>query len=283
MSSSALLTLATARSFLFVPGNRPERFEKAVRSGADAVVLDLEDAVPLSEKAAARDAVRQAWPLLKDLGVPLVLRMNAAGQALGAQDLRLLAQLDGLDGVMVPKAESAHDMAMVRAALPAVPILPLIESAAGLGALAAIAAARNVLRLVIGHIDFMADTGLQCSEGEPELAPLRFAVAMATRANALAPAVDGVTLAIDEDEQLRRDTRQALRYGFGAKLCIHPRQIAIVHQAMAPLAADVAWAQRVLEADAQSGGAAVQLDGRMVDLPVVLQARRLLARAALGG
>lgn len=279
MSSSASLTLASARSFLFVPGNRPERFEKAVRSGADAVVLDLEDAVAQSDKAAARDAVRQAWPRLKGLGVPLVVRMNAASQALVGDDLQLLFRLEGLDGVMVPKAESAQQLAQVQAALPAVPMLPLIESAAGYCALSAIAAARNVLRLVIGHIDFMADTGLQSSEGEPELAPLRFAVAMATRANALAPAIDGVTVAMNDDQQLRRDTRQTLRYGFGAKLCIHPRQIAIVHDVMAPAAADVAWAQRVLEADARSGGAAVQLDGRMVDLPVVLQARRLLARA----
>jgi citrate lyase subunit beta/citryl-CoA lyase len=279
MSSSASNALACARSFLFVPGNRPERFGKAVASGADAVVLDIEDAVPLGDKAAARAAVRAAWPGLKALGRPLVVRINPARNALGAQDLQLLAQLDALAGVMVPKAESAQDMAMVRAALPAVPILPLIESAAGLGALAAIAGAPNVLRLVIGHIDFMADTGMQCAHGEPELAPLRFAVALAT----LAPAIDGVTLALHDDEQLRRDTRQSLRYGFGGKLCIHPRQVAVVHAVMAPAPEDLAWAQRVLAADAQSGGAAVQLEGRMVDLPVVLQARRLLARAALSG
>ncbi|MET1113651.1 MAG: CoA ester lyase [Comamonas sp.] len=278
---SSSFSLATARSFLFVPGNRPERFEKAARSGADAVILDLEDAVPLADKAAARAAVQAAWPMLRGLGVPLVVRMNAVNHALGSEDLQLLSRLDGLDGVMVPKAESAQDLATVQAALPEVPILPLIESAAGYFALALIAGAANVLRLVIGHIDFMADTGLQCSEDEAELAPLRFAVAMATRSSQLAPAVDGVTVAIHDDEQLRRDARRMLRYGFGAKLCIHPRQISVIHAVMAPAADDLAWAQRVLEANERSGGAAVQLDGRMVDLPVVLQAQRLLARAAL--
>jgi len=277
---SSSLSLVTARSFLFVPGNRPERFEKAARSGADAVVLDLEDAVPLADKAAARAAVQAAWPMLRGLGVPLVVRMNAVNHALGSEDLQLLRQLEGLDGVMVPKAESAPDLALVQAALPATPILPLIESAAGYHALSSIAGASNVLRLVIGHIDFMADTGLQCSEDEAELAPLRFAVAMATRSSQLAPAVDGVTVAINDDDQLRRDASRMLRYGFGAKLCIHPRQVPVIHAVMAPSADDVAWAQRVLDANAQSGGAAVQLDGRMVDLPVVLQAERLLARVA---
>ena len=134
---------------------------------------------------------------------------------------------------------------------------------------------------MIGHIDFMADTGIQCSAGEPELASLRFAVAMATRLNRLAPAVDGVTVAIDDEAKLREDTARALRFGFGAKLCIHPRQVAIVHDVMAPSADDIDWAQRVIAADAAAGGAATQVDGRMVDLPVVLQARRTLARARL--
>lgn len=279
VSSSAL---AQARSFLFVPGNRPERFEKAVRSGADAVVLDLEDAVPPADKDAARQAVVSAWPALAALGTPLVVRINAAAQPLGLADLAALAPLSAAGdtiAVMLPKAESAADVRQVHAVLgAAVPVLPLIESAAGWQALPAIAAAPDVLRLVVGHIDFMADTGLQCSEDEAELAPLRFAVAMATRLNALAPAVDGVTVAFQDEARLRRDTQRALRFGFGAKLCIHPAQVAGVHEALAPTAQEADWARRVLAADAAAGGAAVQVDGRMVDLPVVLQARRLLAR-----
>jgi citrate lyase subunit beta/citryl-CoA lyase len=279
--SSALL--ANARSFLFVPGNRPERFEKAVRSGADAVVLDLEDAVPLQDKAAARAAIEAAWPSLRAMHVPLVVRIQAVEQASGQDDLRWLARLPSVAGVMVPKAESAAALESVRAGLPAVPILPLIESAAGWSTLQDISRVAGVLRLVVGHIDFMADTGLLCGEDEAELAPLRFAVAMAARNQQLAPAVDGVTVMIQDDARLRQDTRRALRFGFGAKLCIHPRQVPIVHEVLAPSAQELDRARRVLAADAAAQGAAVQLDGRMVDLPVVLQARRLLARHEAAG
>lgn len=270
--------LADARTLLFVPGNRPERFEKAARSGADAIVLDLEDAVPQADKAAARAAIAGAWPALQAIGVPLVVRTNQVDQALGQADLDWLAGLAPPAGVMLPKAESAAALQLAQSRLPQVPLLPLIESAAGWSALPAIAAVPGVLRLVVGHIDFMADTGLQCGEDEAELMPLRFAVAMATRLQRLAPAIDGVTVAIQDDERLRRDTWRALRLGFGAKLCIHPRQVAVVHEVLAPTAEEADWARRVVAADAASGGAAVQLDGRMVDLPVVLQARRLLAR-----
>jgi len=273
--------LARARSFLFVPGIRPERFAKAIASGADAVVLDLEDSVPANAKQAARGAIRDAWADLHAAGVPLVVRINGPEGAWGSDDIEWLARSAPTAGVMVPKVESAAALDRVMTALPGVALLPLIESAAGYAALSAIAGAPGVSRLVIGHIDFMADTGIQCSAGEPELAPLRFAVAMATRLHRLAPAVDGVTVAVDDEAQLREDTERALRFGFGAKLCIHPRQVGIVHDAMAPSADDIDWARRVVAADATAGGAATQVDGRMVDLPVVLQAHRTLARARL--
>ena len=274
--------IAAARSFLFVPGNRPERFEKALASGADAVVLDLEDSVPLGEKAVAREAIAKAWHSLQAFNVPLVVRINPAEHELGMADLDWLSRLDPPAAVMVPKTESIGALNAVLSAVPGAHLLPLIETAAGHGALNDIAGTTGVLRLVVGHIDFMADTGMQCSEGEPELAPLRFAVAMATRLHQLAPAVDGVTVSIGDEALLREDTRRALRFGFGGKLCIHPRQVGVVHDVLAPTQDEVAWARRVVEADANSGGAAVQLDGRMVDVPVVLQARRLLARATTG-
>lgn len=254
--------LADARSFLFVPGNRPERFEKAVSSGADAIVLDLEDAVPLADKPAARAAIEAAWPTLRAMGVPLVVRINAVDQPLGQEDLRWLAHLPMPAGVMVRKVESAGALQDVRPQLPqALAILPLIESVAGWSALPQIAACKGILRLVVGHIDFMADTGLQCGDDEAELAPVRFAVAMVTRMQRLAPAVDGVTVAIQDDVRLRQDTRRALRFGFGAKLCIHPRQVAVVHEVLSPTPEEADWAHRVLAADAASGGAA----GRWTD------------------
>jgi len=266
-----------ARTFLFVPGNRPALFEKAVHSGADAVVIDLEDSVPESEKASARDEISRAWGKLSALGAALLVRMNAVGTEAAKHDLAWLAELQPA-AVMVPKAESASALAAVREQLPQSVLIPLIESAAGYHALPEIAAAPGVARLAVGHIDFMADTGIQCDEGQEELAPLRFAVAMATRRHALAPAIDGITEQVDDADRLRRDTKRAVRFGFGGKLCIHPRQVAAIHAAFAPGDEEIAWSRRVIAADQAAGGAAIKIDGRMVDLPVVLQARRVLAR-----
>lgn len=278
-------SLTQARTLLFVPGHRPERFAKALASGADAVVLDLEDAVPPAEKANARAAIAQALPELAAAGVPVVVRIHALASEAGPVDLAWLADQPTapLSGVMLAKAESAAQIGALHQRLPGTPLLPLIESAAGCQALPEIAAASGVCRLVVGHIDFMADTGIRCSEDERELDPLRFAVAIQTRLHRLAPAVDGVTVAIDDEARLRADTRRALHFGFGAKLCIHPRQVNCIHAALAPSDEELAWARRVIEADRAAQGAAVQLDGRMVDLPVVLQARATLARARLCG
>lgn len=279
MSADTSLPLARARTLLFVPGNRPERFDKAMASGADAVVLDLEDSVPAAAKLAAREAIANSWVGLRASGIPVVVRINALDSALGQEDLDWLASLKAGASVMVPKADGAQGLAALNARFPQTPLLPLIESAAGYVNLAQIAGVQGVLRLVVGHIDFVADTGLQCSADERELAPLRFAVAMHTRMHGLAPAVDGVTTAIDDDALIRADTHRALSFGFGAKLCIHPKQVPVVHAALAPSVEALEWAHRVIAADAAAAGAAVQLDGRMVDLPVVQQARRTLARA----
>jgi citrate lyase subunit beta/citryl-CoA lyase len=155
----------------------------------------------------------------------------------------------------------------------------VIESAAGYAALHQIAADPGVARLVLGHIDFMADTGIVCSEGEPELSALRFEIAMATRLRGLAPAVDGATIQISDLDLLRRDMRRSLQYGFGGKICIHPSQVAVVHEVCEPTEEELQWANKVLRADEASGGGPVQVDGRLVELPLVLQARRTLARA----
>ena len=281
MATDTIQPYAQARSFLFAPGNRPAMFEKAASSGADVVVLDLEDSVPEAEKAAARDEISRAWPKLAALRAALMVRMNAPESAAAAQDLEWLDALRPT-AIMVPKAESGAALASLHLRFDQSALIPMIESALGYASLREIAAAPGVVRLAVGHIDFMADTGIQCDEDQAELASLRFAVAMATRIHTLAPAVDGVTVQVDDAERLRRDTLRAVRFGFGGKLCIHPRQVAAVHAAFAPADDEVAWARRVVAADQVAGGAAIKIDGKMVDLPVVLQARRLLARAERG-
>lgn len=274
-------TIDLSRSLLFVPGNRPERFEQAARSGADAVILDLEDSVPVGDKAAARAAIVAAWPQLQRLGVPVIVRINAQGSAAWSDDLTAIRELPGLRAVMVPKAESVESLDCVRAAVAGARLLPMIETATGLDRVNTLAATPGVLRLVVGHIDFLVDLGMGCDEQESELSALRFAIAMATRLHGLAPAIDGVTVQTGDDRRLREDTLRGRRFGFGGKLCIHARQVAVVHEALAPSVEELDWARRVIAADAASGGAAVKLDGRMVDVPIVLLARQTLARALI--
>jgi citrate lyase subunit beta/citryl-CoA lyase len=264
---------ALARAFLFVPGNRPERFGKALAAGADAVIVDLEDAVAPGDKNAARAAVA-AW-LSADH--PVVLRINGADTAWFTDDLALCAH-PGVSGVMLPKAVRVEELAAVSAAMagraaPAV-LLPLIETAAGFDAMRAIAAAPGVQRLVFGSIDFQLDLGIR-GDGE-ELLYFRSQLVLASRLANLAAPVDGVSTAFDDLAALERDTERAMRLGFGAKLCIHPRQVATVQRVFSPSEADIAWARRVLEAAANSNGAAVALDGKMVDRPVIERARGIL-------
>ena len=264
-----------ARSLLFVPADRPERFAKAQASGADAVILDLEDAVAPAAKAAARAAVAD-W--LVAGRAPVILRINGFASAPFADDLALLA-LPGVSAVMLPKAERADDLAQLRVVAPSLALLPLIETAAGIDRLREIAGAPGVQRLIFGAIDLQLDLGIS-GDGE-ELLLFRSQLVLASRLAQLAPPVDGVCTAIDDAAALRTEARRARRLGFGAKLCIHPRQVAVVNEAFAPDAAEIAWAQSVVAAVARSAGAAIAVDGRMVDKPVLLRARWLLEHAGL--
>jgi citrate lyase subunit beta/citryl-CoA lyase len=275
------LAIAQARSFLFVPGNRPERFKKAIESGADAVVLDLEDAVGPDQKTAARDAIaafvaRRAAAVEHGAGAAVLVRINASSTDLGRADLDWLARTPGVDGILVPKAEAAAAIEDIAARLPALAIVPIIESARGYWQVRDVAHAPGVARLAFGHLDFIADTGIRLGDDERELDSARFAISLASREADLPPPVDGVTVEIQEEALLARDVARSLRFGFLGKLCIHPRQIAGVHRGFAPNDDEVDWALRVVEADQASAGGAVQLDGRMIDAPVVLRARKTL-------
>ena len=268
---------ADALTYLFVPGNRPERFAKALASGADRVILDLEDAVAPADKAAARSAVAQWLHSQRALADRLLVRINDDASPWYADDLALLAA-SPLRCVMLPKCESPAQVAAVQARLaPGSSTLPLIETARGLQALQAIAQAPGVARLAFGSLDFMLDLDVPADSLMLDMAAAQ--IALASRAAGLPAPVAGVTPALDA-AQVSADMAQARSLGFGAKMCIHPGQVAAVLAALAPTAAVLAWAQRVLQASAAAGGAALQIDGKMVDRPVLLRAERLLARAA---
>lgn len=262
-------------SLLFVPASRPERYAKALQAGADAVIIDLEDAVA----PAAKDGARAALAAWLDPAQPVLVRINAADTPWFAADLELLAH-PGIAGVVLPKAEDPDDVLAASHAGGGLPVLPLIESALGFEQSLALAHVDRVLRLIFGHIDLQADLNMRCSEDE--LLPFRVALVLASRLAGIAAPIDGVTTAIDDVELLQADALRARRLGFGGKLCIHPRQVALVNRCFAPSADEIAWARRVIAADAASGGAAVAVDGKMVDRPVVLRAQAILAEAPTG-
>ena len=265
------------RTYLFVPGNRPDRFGRALSSGADAVVLDLEDAVAVDAKDAAREAV-VAWAVEAAPAdrARLVVRINDVRSPFAARDLAAVAEAM-LPVIMLPKTESADDVAALRSAAPDVAVLALVETARGIAAAAEIAGSSGVARLVFGSLDYALDLDLSGHLDGLTYAAGRLAVA--SRCAGIATPVAGVTPQLDDETRLLADLSWARRNGFGAKLAIHPAQIAPIHTALAPTVQEIERARRVLAADAAAPGAA-RLDGRMIDRPVVLAARRTLARAA---
>lgn len=272
--------LPSARTYLFVPGMRPERFGKAMASGADAVVLDLEDAVAPEDKAAARGYIA-GW--LRDATAAdrarAVVRINDAASSWFAFDLAALGGT-GVIQILLPKAEHAAQVAAVRQALPGVEVLALIESARGVAQVEQVAGAEGVTRLVFGTLDYALDMDLDIRHDAVGLGFAAARIAIASRLASLAAPVAGVTPQLDDETRLLADLALARCHGFGAKLCIHPSQVAPVHRALQPGEAELAWAKRVIAADAATPGVA-RLDGRMVDLPVVRQARRTLRAAGL--
>jgi citrate lyase subunit beta/citryl-CoA lyase len=283
--TGATSSLATACTFLFVPGDRPERHARALASGAGGVIVDLEDAVASERKDAARAQLAESFAALSGAAHSrLLVRVNACDTPWHAHDLALVGRLAAqglLAGVMLPKAERAKDLtALAQAVGPAAALLPLIETVAGLDAVDALAASPQVLRLVFGHLDFQADAGLACGPDEAELVPVRLALVLASRRAALAPPIDGITADWRDTARLTAEASRARRSGFGAKLCIHPEQVASVHAAFMPSTDELAWARRVCDAVRTAGGGVINLDGRMVDAPVVKLAQRLLALEA---
>jgi citrate lyase subunit beta/citryl-CoA lyase len=264
-------------AFLFVPGTRPERFAKALDSGADGVIIDLEDAVAEEDKKRARDAIRSAWPTFNaEQKKRLIIRSNSPGSQFYAADLILAQELD-VACLLIPKSESLDQINGAAQILPNTAIIPMIETAIGLDRINDIATAEQVLRLALGNLDLQADLGMVCDSQESELQTARFQIVLASRLAQIAPPIDGVTPSTDDIERITNDAERAKRMGFGGKLCIHPKQVPLVKAAFLPSAEEISWAFRVIEADKASKGGAVKLDGRMIDHPVVLLAQRTLA------
>ena len=263
------MSAEVARSYLYVPGNRPERFDKACAAGADAVIVDFEDAVPPAEKDAARAAFA-AWASAEN---PVVVRVNATGSEWFERDL-IACEAPGVTGVVLPKAEKIAPIVIALCQRRGIALLPLIETAVGMAQAEAVAATPCVQRLMFGTIDFQFELGID-GDGD-ELIAYRSHLVLASKLAGIQSPVDGPCTSWEDQALLTADSQRARKLGFGGKLCIHPKQVAAVNAAFSPSEAEVTWARKVVEAAQRSGGAAVAVDGRMIDKPVILKAERIL-------
>lgn len=256
-------------TYLFVPATRPERLDKALGAGAQAVIADLEDAVDPRDKDGAR---AQLDTVLAGGTHRLWLRINAVGTPWFAQDLALVHKhRDALAGVMLAKTESAADLNALDCD---VPVLALIESARGLLALAEICRHPRITRLAFGAADLSAELG--CEDNWELLLPARMQLITHSAAARLPAPVDGVTMALQDPGLVEHDASRAARAGFGAKLCIHPSQLAPALQGFAPSTEQIQWATRIIALAQEAGSGAQRVDGQMVDRPVIERARRIL-------
>jgi citrate lyase subunit beta/citryl-CoA lyase len=255
---------------LFVPADRPKRFAKAAASGADAVIVDLEDAVAPAAKEAAREALAASLP-----GATVIVRVNAVGTPWHDGDIDLVHRL-GAVGVILPKAEDPEAVAGLAHRLRGKRhLIPLIETARGIHRAAAIAAVPGVTQIAFGPEDYRNDIG--CGNEPEALLLARSTQVLASRLAGLPPPLDGPCLDFRDADKTLAEARRARMLGFGGKLSIHPDQVRLVKDAFAPTEAEIAWARKVL-ATADDGGVS-SLDGTMIDAPVLARARRVLELA----
>ncbi|MFF1253904.1 HpcH/HpaI aldolase/citrate lyase family protein [Pseudarthrobacter sp. NPDC058329] len=271
--------VSAAVTVLFVPGDRPERFAKAAGSGADVVIIDLEDAVAAADKPLALASTVDA---LARGGVRALVRVNPVDSPTFSAEVAALLALTGLQhhgllGLVVPKAEEPAALAGLGASLPAdLALVPLVESALGLINALALAQVPGVTRLAFGAIDFSLD--VNANSGDRFLDHARSGLVLASRAAGIAAPLDTPSTEIRNEDTVAASARLARDFGFGGKLCIHPAQIAAVTTAFLPTESEIEWARLVIGAE----GGAAQVDGQMIDRPVTERARRILQQVRGG-
>lgn len=261
-----------ARSYLYVPGDRPERVVKALASGADAVIVDLEDAVAVAAKPAARQGLAQ---LPDTAACEVWVRINSGAQC--AQDLAAIP-FDRVHGIVVAKCDSSAWVGHVSSRVPpAVRVAPLIESAAAVAALADICGHPRTFACHLGETDLLADLGGTPEGGEPLLQPARIAAVYASAAARITGPVGGVHLAITDLASLRESSLMLRGLGFSGRAVIHPRHVDAVNEAFTPTDGELTWAADVL-AKLDVNGVSRGSDDHMVDEAVARRARRLLGQ-----
>ena len=281
------------RTYLFAPGNHERRVEKALNLCADVVILDLEDAVAVSEKAVTRGLINSTLKQPRDCGV--FVRINAYDSRFCFGDICSIVSRD-LDGIVLPKLESVEDLMSVDWLLTnlerernltegGIELMPIIETAKGAVRIRDIAATESrVRRLAFGGGDYTNDLGMHWTLGEEELLPIRSEMVLASRYGKLEPPIDTVFIHIKEHEAYRKSCEQALGMGFQGKMCIHPDQVPVANEAFTPGSEEVLWAKKVItefERAEAEGIASIQVDGYFVDYPIVEKAQRTVNIANL--
>ena len=281
------------RSFLFTPANHPRRVEKVFQVGADAVILDLEDAVAIAEKPAARQCVVDAFRARPDRASRHYVRVNSVDTPYCEEDIKATVG-PWLDGVVLPKVESRSCINQLESLLAAaeaeqglpvgsLDLMPIIETAAGVESAKKIATADSrVRRMAFGGGDYTLDLNYEWGADETVLAYARAKLSHAARLGDLEPPIDTVVLQIKDNDRFLQSARHGKQFGFGGKLCIHPDQIPLTHQIFTPSEEEIAHARAVVaafEAAEAEGSASIQLDGYFIDYPIVYKSQRILALA----
>jgi citrate lyase subunit beta/citryl-CoA lyase len=280
------------RTMLFTPGNNMRMIYKAGTLGADAVILDLEDAVPLAEKETARIFIKDSIEQVAAGGVQVFVRTNAFTTGLAEEDLNWIVRA-GLDGIVLPKAESKDDILETEKLVAALEkerglepgglvIVPILETARGVVNAYEIAmASRRVVAVAFGAVDFTREMGIHLSREGTELFYARCHIAVAARAAEVQP-IDTPWIDVTDREGLVWDSERGRQLGFRGKLLIHPNQIETVNQVFSPSEDEVAYARKVVEAFSEAeakGLGAISLDGKMIDAANFRQAQDLIAWA----
>jgi citrate lyase subunit beta/citryl-CoA lyase len=287
-----MMTFGPIRTALFVPGTRPDRVDKALNAGADVIIIDLEDAVPLALKEETRAKVREK--VLEHGGRKIIVRVNAIGSGFCQGDLDEV-MVKELGCIMLPKVGSPEQIREINHRLlrleeekgmdpGTVTIIPLIESARAVQSIFPILSEKTdparVLTAAFGAADYSLDLGMEITKQGSELIYPRSRIAVACRAAEIEPPLDTpFMIDLKDTEGLKADAMRAKQLGFQGKLCIHPNQIQACHAIFSPTKEEIQYAEKVIQAFEEaeaSGVAAIQLDGKFIDYPVVERARRTL-------
>ena len=271
------------RSLLFVPAVRPDRYPKALATGADAVCIDLEDGVAFGAKDEARDKALALFASRAPVRAEVSLRINDPKTEFGQRDLDAVRQ-SGIrpDALMLPKCDGPDEIREVAAALaggrPDLPLIVMLETARGVAAAESIAtAAPSVSAVFFGAIDYAADVGCEVAWDAALYARSRVIVAAAV---ARVGALDSPCMDVPALDALAEESRRTRALGFTGKAAIHPTQVPVIQAAFSPPADEVAWARRIVAAYERNQGGVLLVDGKLIERPVIASAQRTLAMAA---